>query len=93
MLSKTKSRVLRLFAAFLVGGLSLMLTGPAAAGGPPGYDISHSICPQRGWQSCFLSLVGTRLPGSISKVASGVAAKTDLNFYFICAVVDPHAAH
>ncbi|MEJ2300118.1 MAG: hypothetical protein P8Y14_01295 [Anaerolineales bacterium] len=41
MLSKTKSRVLRLFAAFLVGGLSLMLTGPAAAGGPPGYEAAY----------------------------------------------------
>jgi len=41
MLAETKSLVRRLLTTFLVGGLSLMLTSPVTAGGPPAYEPAY----------------------------------------------------
>ena len=41
MLNHIRLLALRLFPALLVGGLSLALVSPAAAGGPPGYEPAY----------------------------------------------------
>jgi hypothetical protein len=181
MLAETKSLVRRLFTAFLVGGLSLMLTGPVAAGGPPAYEpayfnnrtvtinaievpqnagpLQHASadfyevvyppitslwpaapqcnpCDHQGngidftdfhdhlldsipsspghgeysplWhvfvvlpadfspagQAAYAALLPMKSEAAVdAAIAAGVAQEIDTHFYFLCAVVNPHAAH
>lgn len=180
MLAKTKLLVLRLFAAFLVGGLSLMIAGPAAAGGPPGYEPAYygggtvtinaievpqnptqkaqadlyevvyppnqslwpttppqcNPCDHEGngidftdfhdhvldsipsdpghgeytplwhvWvilpadfspagQAAYAALLPLKSEAAIDEaISAGVAQEIDTGFYFLCSVVNPHAAH